>query len=172
MYINKRSIDEGVEYGAYIYCCTAYIDVYGEYGVTSVPVSFYSYTEPTTSNLSGRIYYEDDPHGYVKEVTNNETAFVVAMAHTHASIEAHLTSYAYNQYLASDHEALVRIALTFETFSRDDKNSADETGFISYVVSPTGKLMSYNPNKWLFSTRTVSYNMPYDPVLDIIGFWN
>lgn len=168
MYINDWSIAVDAEYGSYIYSFVIYETVQGEYGNTSIPVVYYSYAEPYTQWDPVHITHPDI---YAIERDSNYAINVVALAHTHAGVGSGMNSEAIQQYINTDPELINNIADDKNIYSDDDKDNAKKTGLLNYLVTPTGQLKVYDPNAWIFKERNITYDMPYDPILNFIGYF-
>ena len=159
MYINTKSIDENIEYGTYIYSFVVDEWWWGEYGLVYSPVQYYSYTEPHTDNSVNTITF------YIDSVKN--LGSLVATAHTHGAVRTKVLIDAYNDYLANDPDTVRGLANKSEQFSDIDKNEAKKNGLKNYLITPTGKLKVYDPNKWFFKEKTIlETGLPYDWTLD------
>ena len=168
MHINDWSIAVNAEYGTYIYSFVVYETVQGEYGSTSVPVVYYSYAEPYTQWNPAHI---EHPDIYKIEYDSNYTINVVALAHTHAGVGSGMNSNAIQQYITTDPETINNIAEDKNIYSTEDKDNAKKTGLLYYLVTPTGQLKVFDPNAWIFKERIITYNMPYDPILNFTGYF-
>ena len=169
---NITNILNSIKNGTYkvgnYYSFVVYETVQGEYGSTSVPVVYYSYAEPYTQWNPAHI---EHPDIYKIEYDSNYTINVVALAHTHAGVGSGMNSNAIQQYITTDPETINNIAEDKNIYSTEDKDNAKKTGLLYYLVTPTGQLKVFDPNAWIFKERIITYNMPYDPILNFTGYF-
>lgn len=131
-----------------------------------MPVLYYSYVEPFTGRDAQNIRYPE-----FNAVKPFENINLVAIAHTHATVVGNMSSDFVQTLIFEDKETLMHIAKNKENYSKKDKDSAKKLKTPNYLITPTGKLKIYNPNAHIFKEKEISNNMPYDPILDFIGYF-
>jgi hypothetical protein len=136
---NKISIKKNREYGTYIYKKTKkfYKSIFkpGRWFVTQIVldkrVTYYAYVKPKKGTK--------DSTGYPKNWFGLKNK--VATAHTHA---------AYDEKFGNGNDI----------FSDADKTNANKRKMPSYVATPIGRLLKYNPSSKKVSI--ISEKMPFD----------
>ena len=119
---NGISIEENLEYGAYIYSWKE------ETKFLFIPITktYYSYTEPFTDNMEGHL-----------DVTSNPSlpdgAIWEAVIHTHGAWK-------------TPNEGLEKWGYLNDRFSDGDILKAEELGKPLYLISPNGQLRVYYPD--------------------------